>query len=330
MPETLSQSQIDELLNRMRSGDVEEAPKQEETTEKVKLYDFSLPKKFTRDQLKNLESLNETFARALSSYFTGILREVCEVTISQIEEQRYGEFNNSLPDTVLAGLLACKPVSKDFSEMPVVMELTSSFGFFLLERLLGGSGTPEIPERDYTDIELTLLRSVMLHITNDLQLSWNNFFESSITLQDIETNGKMLQTFSPQDVVVLLTLEIKTDVADSMANLCIPANNLEEIISSLGLKYMYSERQSDVEMEKQRRDALFDNLQNGNLEMVAYLDRCQMTLADVLRLQVNDVIELNRKIDDNVTVNVDGHDWYSARVGEREEQIALKLVDSEK
>ena len=85
MPETLSQSQIDELLSRMRSGQVEEAAAAEEKGPKVKEYDFTLPKKFTRDQLKMLRSLSEPFARQMSSYLTGILREVCEVSISQIE-----------------------------------------------------------------------------------------------------------------------------------------------------------------------------------------------------------------------------------------------------
>jgi flagellar motor switch protein FliM len=329
MAEALSQSQIDDLLNRMRSGEVEDAPKPDEQQGKIKEYDFSLPKKFTRDQLKMLRSLNENFSRQLSSYFTSILRDVCEVSISQIEEQRYSEFSNSLPETVLAGLLSCVPASDDFGEMPLVLECTSSFGFFVIERLLGGSGMPEVPEREYTDIEINILQSVMQRITSDLQIAWNNFFESKITLQEIETNGRMLQTFSPQDIVVILTMEIKTEMADSMANLCIPANNLEEIINSLGLKSIgTTERQTDGEKEKAKRDALLSNLERGNLEMVAYLDHCQMALEDILQLQVNDVISLNRKIDEDIQVDVDGKPWFSARMGELDTQKALKLVNS--
>ncbi|MCI2047885.1 MAG: flagellar motor switch protein FliM [Faecalibacterium sp.] len=330
MAETLSQSQIDELLNRMRSGDVDDAPKPEENPDKIKEYDFSLPKKFTRDQLKMLRSLNETFSRQLSSYFTSTLRDVCEVSISQIEEQRYGEFSNSLPENVLVGLLSCTPTSKDFDEMPLLLEFTSSFGFYLVERMLGGSGVPVMPEREYTDVELTLLHSVLQKITDDLQIAWNNFFESDIRLQEIETNGKMLQTFSPQDIIVILTMEIKSPLADSTANLCIPANNLEEIINSLGIKYMYNERQTDTEKIKMRRDALFTSLQPGKLEMTAYLDHFQMTLQDILRLQVNDVVQLNQRIDEDVRVDVDGKPWFSARLGEVEEHKALKLVDSKK
>ena len=52
MAEALSQSQIDELLNRMRSGETAHVPVEHE--DKIKEYDFSSPKKFTKDQLKSL------------------------------------------------------------------------------------------------------------------------------------------------------------------------------------------------------------------------------------------------------------------------------------
>ena len=39
MAEALSQSQIDELLHKMRSGDIEKAPA--EPSKKIKEYDFS-------------------------------------------------------------------------------------------------------------------------------------------------------------------------------------------------------------------------------------------------------------------------------------------------
>lgn len=326
MPETLSQSQIDELLSRMRSGQVEEAAAAEEKGPKVKEYDFTLPKKFTRDQLKMLRSLSEPFARQMSSYLTGILREVCEVSISQIEEQRFGEFSNAMEENVFGGLLLCRPMNKDFGDMTMVLDFSASFGFLVIERLLGGSGKPETPDREYTDIERALLRTILQRITSDLQLAWNNLFEADISLQDIETSSRMLQTFAPQDAVVILSLDIMTGVGDSMANLCIPANELEEIMNSLGAKAIGQERQLDGEKERIRREALLDGIQQGNLQMVAYLDRCKMALTDILRLQEGDVISLGRKINEDIEVDVDGRAWYSARLGELDTQKALKLI----
>ena len=110
MSEALSQKQIDELLNKMKSGKIQE--KEEEQKGKIKEYDFASPKKFTKDQIRSLSNLYENFSRVISSYFTSVLRTVTEVTISEIEEQRYYEFSNSLPDNILVGMVSFKPEVK--------------------------------------------------------------------------------------------------------------------------------------------------------------------------------------------------------------------------
>ena len=135
MAEALSQSQIDELLKKMRSGEMEEE-KPEETKPKEKEYDFSSPKKFTKDQLNSLSNLYENFSRVISSYFTSILRSVCEVNVVQIEEQRYYEFNNALPDNVLVGMLSFQPESPQYDETTLMLDLSTSFGYLLVDRLM--------------------------------------------------------------------------------------------------------------------------------------------------------------------------------------------------
>lgn len=105
MAEQLSQSQIDALLKRMSSGEMDV----QEPTRKIREYDFRSPKKFTKEQLKALDSLHETFSRMVASYFSGLLSTACEIEVVQIEEQRYYEYSNALPDQLLITLLNMKP-----------------------------------------------------------------------------------------------------------------------------------------------------------------------------------------------------------------------------
>ena len=104
MPEQLSQAQIDALLKKMSSGEVAVEEKQT-----IKEYDFKSPKKFTKEQLKAMDGLHETFSRLLSSYLSGILRIGCDVQVLQIDEERYYEYNNALPDTALIGIVGMDP-----------------------------------------------------------------------------------------------------------------------------------------------------------------------------------------------------------------------------
>ena len=107
MADVLSQSQIDELLNSFSSQGTKAFDEIEEhaNNKKIKNYDFKMPKKFTKEQLKIIDGIFENYGRILSSYLTGLMRTYCKVEVLQIEEQRYYEFNNALPDYVMMSMI---------------------------------------------------------------------------------------------------------------------------------------------------------------------------------------------------------------------------------
>lgn len=324
MAEALTQSQIDELLNRMKSGEATSIAAEPE--EKVKEYDFSSPKKFTKDQLKSLNSLYENYSRVMSSYFTSILRSTCEVSISQIEEQRYYEFNNALPDNALIGIMSFFPDEKPFDENTMMLELSTSFGYMLIDRLMGGSGDLFSPDRDYTEIELSLLKMVISNLTKYLQDVWSSFFPIKTELRNVETNGRFIQAFSPQDVVVIITFDIDEEYYRGTANICMPTENLEDLISSFTMKYNRSVKQQDEEKERSKRQQILSSIKESEINLEAHLDDCVMSLGDISQLQVNDVISLNKKISEDISVKVEGIPFFRARLGELNSQKALKIM----
>ena len=324
MAEALSQSQIDELLNRMKSGEASQLAVEQE--EKVKEYDFSSPKKFTKDQLKSLNSLYENYSRVMSSYFTSILRSTCDVSISQIEEQRYYEFNNALPDNALIGIISFFPDDKPFDENTMMLELSTSFGYMLIDRLMGGSGELFSPDRDYTEIEISLLKMVIQNITRYLQDVWSSFFPIKTELRNVETNGRFIQAFSPQDVVVIITFDIDEEFYRGTANICMPTENLEDLISSFTMKYNRSAKQQDEEKERFKRQQILTSIKESEINLEAHLDDCVMSLGDISQLQVNDVISLNKKISEDISVEVEGIPFFRARLGELNSQKALKII----
>lgn len=326
MAEALSQNQIDELLNKMRSGNIEDTAFDPKV--KVKEYDFASPKKFTKDQLKSLNNLYENYSRILSSYFTSVLRNMCEVEIVQIEEQRYCEFNNALPDNTLVAMISFEPQSAQFDESTLIMEFSTGFGYMLIDRLMGGSGKIFAPDRTYTDIEMSLLEMVFEKVTKYMQEAWNNYFSLKTSLRSVETNGRLLQAYSQQDIVVIVTLEIKEANFVGTANICMPAENLEEIINSFSVKYAHSVKAQDPNREKMKKEIMLESLKQSELCIEAVLDHCKMNLGDIAALQVSDVIALNKKIDSDVGVNIEGIPWYTGRLGELDSKKAVKLVDS--
>jgi flagellar motor switch protein FliM len=324
MAEALSQSQIDELLQRMKSG----APVESEPEERIKTYNFASPKKFTKDQLKSLNNFLETFARIVSSYFTNALHSICEVNVSQLEEQRYFEFNNAIPDSTLVGIIGFEPENSSFGETTLLLEFPTSFGYMLIDRLMGGSGEPTILQRDFTEIEIALLDHVMQKVSKTMKDAWQTYFPLETDFKGIQTNGRLIQAFSPQDIVLIVSFDIKEEFYEGTANLCMPADKFEEVIGNLSQKYSQGTRQQDQDKEQKKQELLMDYLKRSDLNIEAYLDRCTMSFEEVTDLRVNDVLMLNKRIDDDIEVHIEGMPWYSARMGESNNRKAIKLVKS--
>lgn len=320
MAEQLTQSQIDALLRKMSAGEVET-----EEEQKVKEYDFYSPKKFTKEQLKALDGLHENFSRVISSYFSGMLRTVCEVSVLQIEEQRYYEYNNALPDSALIGLLSLKPANKNYSEATLLMDMSTSVGFYLVERLLGGPGDTYNLTRDYTDIEIALLSNVFEKIASRLQDAWCNYIDVSTSLTSIETNSRLLQVFAPEDVVVIVMLSVKMGNLSGNLNICIPAENLEEMIDSFNIRYARTSKRQDPHKEELKRRIITEELMESDMDIRAILDVFPMSVQDIMQLQPEDVIPLNKNINGDIYITVDNTPWYSAKLGETKSKKSVKL-----
>lgn len=325
MPDVLNQSQIDALLKSFSSGEAEATPENRDE-KKTKDYDFRSPKKFTKEQLRTMDSLHENLARLFSSYFSGVLRLFCEVSILQIEEQRYYEFNNALPDTALLGLVDLKPKIANLNESTLMVDVSQNICFFMIDRLLGGSGEGSNYSRDFTDIELPILRSVYTKLTSYIQESWRDYIDVTADLNSIETNPRLIQVYAPEDIVVIVVLKVKFKNLEGTITICIPAVGLEEMLGDFTSKYMrISKKLSDAGRESTRKTVIRDSLYESNLELKVIFDQTQLDLSEVMRLRVNDVIPLNKKLNSSIYLSVDDAMWFTASLGNVKSKKAVKV-----
>ena len=147
MADVLTQAQIDEMLKNVAMGaDPVVTPKEEA---EIKEYDFRAPKKFTREQLKILDSIFENYARLLSSYLTGLLRLYCSVSLVNIEEQRYSEFNNALPDYVMMGMVDMGIMNDEVSETDIIIQVSNAITYYDRPPVGRKRGVPRCKPRLY-------------------------------------------------------------------------------------------------------------------------------------------------------------------------------------
>ncbi|MCH5193177.1 MAG: flagellar motor switch protein FliM [Oscillospiraceae bacterium] len=326
MADVLSQSQIDALLNSFSSEGTKAFEEIEENMEKkVKDYDFKMPKKFTKEQLKIIEGIFENYARVLSSYLTSLLRLYCRVEVLQIEEQLYHEFNNALPDYVMMSMVNMGINDDDIMETNSIMQISNPVVYTMMDRLMGGAGTFIEQNRDFTEIEIGLFSGVFSKIVSLLKEPWGTYIDINPVLTTLETNARVMQSIPPDEVVILISLEMEIRDIKNTMTFCIPALNLESIMSKFGDRWSRGTKKLDPKREKERRVSLLETIKDSELRIQTVLCETKLDLYDVLTMQVNDVIPLNMSIDNNVTIKVGSNVWFDGKLGVKNNRKAVKI-----
>ena len=326
MADVLSQSAIDRML--------EEAAKSAGTgvpgisvsvAETVKEYDFRAPKKLTKERMKILDSIFENYARLMSSYLTGLLRLYCKVTLVSIEEQKYFEFNNALPDYVMMGIASLNISDEDVDDVTAIIQLSNSISYTMIDRLLGGKGEYTDSERDFTEIEISVMDGILRKMTGMFQEPWENYVELTPELVKIETNSRVISNVGYDDTMIIAILEAHVQDVKSIISVCMPALELDGIMQKYTTFNVRGTKKSDEAREEERRESIMTTLSHSLLNVTAILGETKLDMADVINLQVGDIIPLSKSIDGNVTLNIGKQTWFDGKLGVFNSRKAIKI-----
>lgn len=323
MAEILSQSQIDELLNNLSSGDVN-IQELEANEKKIKEYDFRSPKKITKETIKLLKGIYENYCRMLTSQLTSILRLMCDVTVEQVEESIFHEYNNALDDYVLMGLIDVKYPDGTTSDSQILMEVSKPLSFVIIDRLLGGEGKEYEHMRDYTDIELSLLNNVLKNLVKLMGSTWESTLELETELTKIETNSRFVQSINYNDTVVIIVLNVTLNQSSGKITLCVPSSILDEIFKKANIFSRNSSKKSDQSIEEQKT-AIMGSIKSSKLTITGVLGKANATLYDVVNMQVGDLILLDKDINSDVDVSIDNVKWFEGKWGTRKNKGVIKI-----
>ena len=327
MAEVLSQDQIDKLLGSLQSGSADISEIEERTSaQKVKEYDFLSPKKFTREQIRFLENIFENFSRRFSSQLSGLLRLNCQAEVLQVEEEEFREFSNALNDSVLLPVLGLHSEEYKIDDKQILMEMSRPISFCIIDRMMGGNGSGYQIDRDYTEIEISLMEYLFKQITVLLKDAWSNYVNVNFSLDSIETNSQMIQFIQPDDSVAIVVVQMELNDLKGNLNICLPASSLEEIFKRFDSKYVKASKKDDPKEIQQRRENILTTLKDTALTVSAILGQTDVTLKDLLELQRGDIIPLDTPVSrGSVVVKVEKLDWFRGTVGTKKKNYAVKI-----
>ena len=320
MTDILSQDEIDQLLNAISSGEVQaEDYTQQKEQKKVKIYDFKRPDKFSKDQIRTVQMMHETFARLTTTALSAKLRALVEVHVTSVDQLTYEEFIRSIPNPTTLALINMDPLKGSS-----ILEIDPAITFTIIDRLFGGAGEHYKVSRELTDIELSVIEAVVVNILSNLRESWSTVIDLRPRLGTIETNPQFAQIVPPNEMVMLITLETKIADSEGMINLCVPYITIEPIIQKLSAQYWFSSiRKGESEANKK---VIQERLENVFVGISVEIGSVDFTFADVMNLKKNDVVKLkDTTLRDDFVLKMGGRPKFLCRPGRIGSHLAVQL-----
>ncbi len=319
MSDILSQEEIDNLMKALSSGELDVDDMSDTKEKQVKDYDFARPAKFSKEHLRTLEIIFEHYGRLLATNLPVYLRKNVQVEVMNSEALTYSEFSNALSNPVVLGIT-------NFSPLPgnIVLELAPNLAYAMIDRMLGGQGAPLDKPREFSEIELAIMERVFSTCVELLRVPWENVVEISPRLERIETNSQFAQIISPSEMIALVTLSITIGDVDGLMNICLPYVCLEEVIDKLNTKYWFSTMQDKEDGSYE--EAIEMLISKADIPVKALLGKSSISVSDFTNIQVGDVIRLDTKVEDELSIYVGNIRKFTALPGSTGDKYAVRIT----
>jgi flagellar motor switch protein FliM len=320
--DVLSQNEIDALLSALSTGEMDaEELKKEESEKKVKVYDFKRALRFSKEQIRSLTRLHENFARLLTTYFSAQLRTYVQIGLASVDQLPYEEFIRSVPKMTLLNVFEAYPF-----EGRILMEVNPNIAYAMMDRVMGGSGTGMNKIENLTEIETRIMSQLFEKTLDSFKEAWTSVIELDPFILDLEVNPQFLQMVSPNETVVVISLNTTIGETSGMINICLPHVVIEPIIPKLSVSHwMQNKKKKRIPGES---EFIEQNLKNAFLPFKVELGSSEMSIEEFLHLSPGDCIELNQRIGQPLVIKVENNPKFYGQPGKVKKKLAVQILET--
>ena len=294
----LNQEEIDALFQTMQSREEksERSNVKAKSRKKVTPFDFRQSDRISKEQLRSLHMVHDYFARNFSSSLSAYLRVFVEMNLVSVEQMNYAEFLQFVPEITSYNSISIKPL-----EGNIILEMNPSLVYPMIDIMLGGPGVPPTTKREITEIEASLLRSIINLALRDLKEAWKPVMELNFQLESYESNPQLMQVISLSETVVAIGFEAKFGENSGMMNLAIPTILLKMIRNNFDKQWGFRRK----EKHHQHRNKVLKRVLKVPMIVSGEIRGGTITIRDFLSLQAGDVFVVPQRIQNPITLSVE-------------------------
>jgi flagellar motor switch protein FliM len=322
MPEILSQQEIDSLLSGIATAEEPKpsGPAQDKQTDKeVVTFDFRLPHRLSKNQLRTFQAVHEGFGESFGSYLVSRLQTTVSVNVISVDQLFYSEYVLSIASP------SCLNVFRIVeSDAVAILELSPQLVLAMVARLLGGTLEGEKKARLITQIEQSIIRGILQRALSDLQRAWKTIADLSFKLERYESEGDFAQIAPTSEIVLVVSLEVTIGDHKYLMNLCFPTFALDEILARMNVQHISG--MPSVTPHNEWTGIIQQKLESTAVSAICMLGETKLTLHELVDLEPGDVLRTNIPLTGELQLRIGGKTRVWGRPGIFNNRVALKVT----
>ncbi len=271
------------------------------------------------ERLPMLEIVFDRLVRYMTTSLRNFTSDNVEVSLDNISSIRFGDYLNSIPLPAILSVFKAEEL-----ENYGLLTVDSNLIYSIVDVLLGGrrgTAAMRIEGRPYTTIERVLVQRMVEVVLADAKLAFEPLTPVTFTLDRLETNPRFAAIARPPNAAILVKLRVDMEDRGGRIELLLPYATLEPIRKKLLQQFMG---------EKFGRDNIWEGhlateLWTTQMEVRAVLDEQQISLKEVLNLEVGQTIMLNATPDSLIELRAGTIPLTRGRMGRRNHHIAVRV-----
>ena len=321
MSEVLSQGEVDALLRGVGDGDIEtETDEAPEEVSGIVPYDLTSQEKIIRGRLPTLDIINQLFSRLFKNTFSTLMRKSVNVSTVSTDTIKFGDFLRSLPVPSSMHIFRMEPLR---GHGLVIVE--SKVVFAVVDTFFGGSGAKEvaITDRDFSEIEIRMTKTVILSVLQDLEEAWRPVHTVTTSFVRSEGNPQFAAIVPPTDIVLVILFEIEMENISGTLTICLPYAAIEPVIPKLKAQFQSEELEVDQVWVRRLRAELLST----DIEIIAELGGTQITPEELMHFKAGDTLILGNDVTDPLILKVEGNPKFKGFPGVSRGNKAIQITE---
>jgi flagellar motor switch protein FliM len=321
MNQVLSQNEVDALLSAVSDNRIDGNGQSAAAGPGVIQYDLANQDRIIRGRMPTLDIIHDRFIRLFRMSLSNSLRKMANISVNSTGPLKFSEFMNSLPLPSCLNILRLDPLRG-----AAVMVVESKLLYALVDSFFGGNDVPytKIEGKDFTPIEIKIARRLVMNAIDDLEKAWEPVYPLKIGYSRTEINPQFVAIVPPSDVVIATTFDVELEKVSGTIKIVIPYSTLEPIKSKLSVGFQSEQLEVDVIWINRIKEKIMQT----NANLMVRLGSADISVRDLLELEVGDIIQLGSDATMPLEVLVEGKPKFKGIPGLSKGNRAIKITET--